>query len=736
MKKSLFFILILFCVFSSDVFSQQLSSAQKKELISKYDKQIKSLSSISSDNTDMLPVYQFRVKDAAKFLEEKEIYNNDNEIYAKYLELKTILNHNKELLDFLTPRASELYYIKAVNLLSDNKTSEAYNLLQKSVSINPKNVMAHYTLAKLSSDSCQIEKTIDRLSKILSSMNPNEEEKKLCANMMVYTYDRNLLQSIALIKEGKFAYAYDILSDLQKFCSKDKMNICQPSLVKAKLEECQKGIYENHISITKRAVKMGEMKVASDFAENTYDYLQRNREAIHDTSSFEQIVSQVVNYYIATAKTLQGAKNSELRADMLSKARTLSSMAGGELETSTLKEIASVQGTSLPADYKLDSIENNAKSSGYTLDYASYIQDTVSDAAEQVSMIEKDYIPSSENTLPKESVAVASTKVKTIDKAIDDKFFETRTFMQVNNYEKALEVLEKANRLAKIEGDKKAVEQMYKRAIREISAKRMSAAEYAIFEGNIQRADSLVALTNDLIEEYNMKEDTAIVRIMNSYLRAIDDKVCSKKQDEINVLVYDILECIRKNDFYTAEVYINKAMEIKGNNECRLDKQRVRMLKRQIEEPLQYVQMKENCEQLLSEKDTVRYFLEYSKLEYFYNTHKLNEMSVQHRDLRNVLYDMNDDNLAIKTAENLIKHQQYEGAVEAIASLKLMGYKAKHTKKIQKRIGQMMSLQDAKRQEKIAQSYRMEDKYSNDKWFKPFLKSYRKNFIKYKRMEF
>lgn len=736
MKKG-FFLSLLFIVFIAlQGYSQTLSSSQKKDLLKQYDKQIKELAEISSDKVDLLPVYQYRVNKANDFLNEKAIYNTDNEVYSKYLELKTLLNHNKELLDFLTPRSSELYYVKALNLISQNKKTEGYSLLQKSISLNPKNVMAHYELAKLSLDSAQIVKTTQILNDILSKMNPTTEEKKLCANLLVYTYDKNLLQSIALIKEKKYAYAYDILTQLDDFCKKDNMNICQSALVKKNIEVCQQGIYNDHLTITKRAIKMGEMKIASDFAENTYDYLQRNRESINDTSSFDEIVNKVVDYYIATAKNLQGAKNAELRGDMLAKAKTLSEMVGGKFEENTLRQIAQIQGTLIPSDAKLDSIENNAKPEGYSLDYADYIKDTVSNPEEEVTKIEKDYISSSENKNPKESFAVQSTKVKTIDKAIDDKFFETRTFMQVNNYEKALEVLEKANRLAKIEGDKKAVEQMYIRAIREITAKRMSNAEYAIFEGNIPKADSLVALTNDLITEYKMEQDTAIQRIMNSYLRAIDNKVCAKKQDEIDILVYDILECIRKNDFYTAEVYIDKAMEIKGNSECRLDKQRVRSLKRQIEEPLQYVAMKENCEQILLDKDTIKYFLEYSKLEYYYNTHKLNEMSVIHTGLRDILKDMNDDDLAIKIAESLIKYQQYEGAIEAIGSLKLMGYKAKHTKKIQKRIGQLMSMQEAKRQDKIAQNYRMEDKYNNDKWFKYFLKSYKKNFIKYQRMKF
>ena len=308
---------------------------------------------------------------------------------------------------------------------------------------------------------------------------PTEEEKLLCQNMIAYTYDKNLLQSMALIKQGKYAYAYDILSELEAFCKKDAFGICQSSVVDKNMAICKQGIYDNHIDITNRALKVGDIKVAADFVQNTYDYFQRNREAIADTDSFDEVVNKVVNSYLAQAKLMKEARNNEARTDLLAKARELSGMVGGKYEEAVLKQIASIQGTVAPSDAKLDSIENIAQNKGYSLDYPEYIKDTTSIATEQVSQIEKDYIPSSENKLPKESVAVATTKVKTIDKAIDDKFYETRTYMQVNNYEKALEVLEKANRLAKIEGDKKAVEAMYKRAIREITAKRMSAAEYA-----------------------------------------------------------------------------------------------------------------------------------------------------------------------------------------------------------------------------------------------------------------
>lgn len=124
MKKRTFLYLLFVVFVSLQGYSQTLSSSQKKELIKQYDKQIKDLAEISSDKVDLLPVYQYRVNKANDFISEKAVYNTDNEVYAKYLELKTLLNHNKELLEFLTPRSSELYYVKALNLISQNKKSE------------------------------------------------------------------------------------------------------------------------------------------------------------------------------------------------------------------------------------------------------------------------------------------------------------------------------------------------------------------------------------------------------------------------------------------------------------------------------------------------------------------------------------------------------------------------------------------------------------------------------------
>ncbi len=732
MKKRLFCIII--SVFACAlVQAQVIAPSTKKDLLNKYQKHIKTCSAISSENPDMMPVYEFQLGSAESFLTENESYNTDKDLYAKWIELKTLVKQNREMVEFMIPRLSDLYYRKAVFAKVNNRPEEAYSYLQKSLESNPRNVMTNYELAKISLDSGAVLETTERLVNVIGTLSPSEEESLLCKNLLVYTYDKNLLTSLSLIKQGKYAYAVDILKELEQYCKTDPMGVCSKGVVEKNLALCQNNIYKEHIDVTKKAIAKGRNDVAGDFIANTYDYFQRNRETISDTADFDEVVNIVVSSYIAQAKAMPEAKNNEARTDLLHKARELASMVGGGFEEGVLKQIAALQGTLYESDPVLDSLEAAAPNDGYAEKYPEFIKETEKDAEEEVKAIEKEYVPSSENEIPKKSTAVENTKTPNLRKEIDNRFFESLSYLKVNNYDKALEVLESANKLAVIDAEKEVVEKMYISAIREVTARRMHAAEYAIFQGEVEKADSLVARTDELLERYKMKEDTAIVRIMNSYLRAIDNKVCLKKQDEINAMVYNIIDCIRQNDFYLAEDYINRAMQIKGSSECRLDKTRLRALKRQIEQPLEYVKRREAVDELLSEGDTSRYLKEYAELENFYIVHNLKEMSVQHRPIREVIYAFGSDALAIKTIEQLMKYRQYEQSVEALASLKDFGYKARHTKKIQKQIGKMMSLEETKRNEKIAQSNRLMDKYASDRWFKYLIKSYKKNLIKWQK---
>lgn len=690
-----FFAFAFFTIVFCGLYAQVLSPSAKKDIINQYNKHIKTISSISSENFDMMPAYKYQLEQAESFLKKQQSNNFDNDIYAKSLELKTLISQNKEIVEFMIPRMSDWYYKKAVFANLNDKKQEAYNYLLKSVEADSLNVMANYELAKIYLDSFQVTKATDRLLNVLEDSSVSEEESMLCKNLLTFTYDKNIITSLAFIKEGKFSDAEDILVQLQSYCKNDVLDICKPNLIAKNITICKNGIYKEHIKVSKLALDKQKNKVAGDFLVNTYDYFQRNRSDISDTSDFDDMVKIVVDSYLSTARGMTEAKNNEAKIDLIHKAKELASMLGGDYESSVLKQIAMIQGTINTSDPILDSLENAAPNTGYADKYPEFVKDTTSNVEKEIEEIE-------------------------------DKF----VYVKVNSQAKAVEFLEKNNELPNLKS-KNDLSTSNISAIREVVAKRMNKAEYAIFQDDVATADSLVAITETLLAKYKMKEDSVVVKIMNNYLRAIDKRVCMKKQEEVDVMVHNVLDCIRKNDFYLAEEYINIGMQIKGSSECRLNKQRLRALKRQIEQPLEYVKRKESVDELLQQGDTTRYLKEYAALENFYVVHSLREMSVQHKPIKEIIYEFGSDQLAISTIENLIKYRQYEQGVEALAALKDFGYKARHTKKIQKQLGKMMSLEESKRNDKIAQSNRLMDKYGEDKWFKYLIKSYNKNLIKW-----
>ncbi|MDR1846500.1 MAG: hypothetical protein LBR17_00055 [Bacteroidales bacterium] len=730
-KAFVFFSLLIIYKVS---FAQNLSDSQTKEISDALERSIREIASQSTENLSLTGVYVLQIENAEKLIAKYEIYKDNVKIASKWLQLKTLANANKETMRQIEQTLSQRFYVQGFNALCKRQNKEAAELFSKAIKSNPQNVMANYQIASMKINSNRTNEAILVLYSILDSMNPDNDQRNLCLSLLNFAYNKTMVQSLAMIKEGKYADADIMLTKLQSTCLNDRYNVCNQSAIASSLEKCRTGVYDDHLKVAQRAMDMGRKDVASDFIANTFDYISRNQADIKSTESLDAMAQTIIDSYLQDAKSLQAATQYEARVDILKKAKALAEMVGGNVEEKTLKNISALEGTITLTDSRLDSIEDNTPAQGYSETYSQYIKDTLSDSQSEISKIEKDYITSSNNKLPPKSVAVEQTKTQSIRKEIDNKFFEVRSFISVQNYDKALDVLESANRLAKIEGEKKEVEKMYLAAIREITARRMSAAEYAIFQGDITKADSLVAKTQDLLTNYKMSEDKEIKRIMNSYLLSLDKKVCAKKQEEIDVYVSNIMACIARNDFQAANQNIERAMQIKGSSQCRLDKNKVRSLKRQIDKPLEYVDAKEKVYDVLEdEQDTMKFIFGYAGLEQFYIDNYLADMKVRHEPLRTILYAWNDDKLVIKSIEYLMKYRKFEVAVSLVGTLKDFGYKKKHTKDIQQKLGEMIALENLKNAEKVAQYHRLDDMYKEDSWFSYFNKSYNKNYEKWKK---
>ena len=726
------FLFALLCLFlSASAFSQRkLSSSEQRLILDDLQSEIKILNRFEFSNPEVLPVYGIQLRDAQKTLDRYKSYSSDIKVFEKWNELEILITQNKEMIDFLLPKTSAWLYRKAYALLSNGEKDKAYTLFMKILQTNSEHVLTNYQLGKMSLNDGKITEGTLRLVKIVKEMSPTEKEKEMVYNLLSDTYNKNYLYAISLSNQGKYSYALDILTQLDTFCRVDPLYICNKDLIAKTLIQCRQGVYDDHLKIVDKAMKQKEYDIAADFVVWAYDYFDENRDEIKDTLKFAELAKRIAQRYINEAKSGELAKKAAVREELLERAMLLASLTDDDFRKSINSQASALLPTKSDYVKKIEKIEAEAEEESLSEKFVEYVVEEGNDSISQkdIDKIEKAYVD--EKTKVNR---VGGQKKTSISKELEEKFFETRSLLAVNNYEKALEILHSTNKLAKINSEKKEVEEMYRQAIREITAKRMSSAEYLIWQGQQASADSLIDLTNDLITTYKMSNDPEIIRIMNSYLSALDKKACQKKQDEINGFIYNIMDCIKRYDYHKADAHIRNALAIPATKNCRLDKSKVRALMKQIEKPLEYTNLLKQAYQTLQNFDTNGYILQYAELEDIYVRNDLALAGINHVPMREIIATAESTNFALKVVEVMVRHKYYMIALESLGALKDMEYNSSETKKIQERIAKLMSLEMYKLNYTYNESLQVIEKYTEDKWYKYFVKDYKKNARKWEK---
>lgn len=729
MKKNALSIALLLGLSLTATFAQniKLSDNERTLILDELQNSIKTLSQFRFDAPELLVVYNSQLTEAEKLVKKHKSHRNDTQVFDSWCTLKDLSETSRQMLDFLMPRAADLTYRHGMMQLNNNN-ERATILFNKAISLNDKHIMANYQLAKIDIDSMHLDRGGKRLNSIITDMNPDPDKKTMVYNLLHHTYNKNYLYAISLANQGKHARAMEVYKELEKFCQHDTMNICNDEELEKSIAKSKHQIYSDHLQIAKKSLQNGKNAVAENFAVIAYEYYAENKASIPGDADFKDIIRQIANNYIAEAKQLEGDRKAALYQEYLDKAKQLTKFLESYERDDIKTQLAILEPPKSKLQQKQEAIEESAIDTSYSDRYSNYLTNDNKSPEEiqnDVDNLEQQYV--------NEKTKVTHSSGSHISKAIDDKFYETRSYLSVNSFEKALEVLEKANQLARIENEKAEVEDMYRQAIREISAKRMSAAEYAVWQGNTKQADSLVNLTNDLIHSYKMEHDSVIAHIMNSYLNALDQKVCSNRQDQLNTYVYNILDCIKRSDYYRAEAFVREALAVPETRKCKLDKSKLKALMKQIEKPLEYIDRLDNAQTLLRSGDTASYLQQYGALETMYNMYDLESTGINHTSMRQILANMNDADIALQAIEILVRHKDYMVALEALGALKDMGYKESETKKVQQRMGRLMAYDMNKQNYSLDDALDAIDKYSSDKWYGVFAKEFKKEMKSYSR---
>ena len=655
-------------VLSLAVEAQSLSKAEQSAAVANIDEYIRLLSNFGYDTPELMSDYESQLSEAEEIVKQYSNHKTDIVVYERWYILSNLAKQSREMMNFYKPKMADGLYRKGVAMQEAGDGKSATNYFNKAIDVNPNHVLSHLQLAVMDIDSTKLGEASERLYNIMSAMNPNADEKALIKGLLEYAYNKNYMYAISLEQQEKYPQAVAVMLELEAFCEKDRLNICDSMNVQNVLERCRTGVYAAQIDMARKALKSERNDVAEEFALAAYNYYSENKEDIHDDMKFAQLAKQISESYIAEALELRG---DPLADEYMAHAQALAEYTDKDTRELLEAKISTLNPGKTPLELEYEAIEKENVEESYAERFDNYLADNekveLADVEAEIEKIENDYV--NDNT--KQGITSAIELTEEMEAALA----ETKEYLAIGSYDKALEALDQATEGGVPGATKADVNNMYLMAIREITAKRMSAAEFAVWQGEQDVADSLIAVTNELITTYDVALDTGIARIMQSYLLTLDKKLCSKRQDELDAYVYGITDCLKRKEFVAAEKLVRTALAVPESRNCKLDKTRLKALMQQVAMPLEYLNLMDKAQTSFKYGDTSAYIRQYASAEALYNRYELGTMGVSHVPIRNMLQQTRNEDYMFKALELIIAQKEYMVALEAIGAIKDAGIK-------------------------------------------------------------
>ena len=278
-------------VLSLAVEAQSLSKAEQSAAVANIDEYIRLLSNFGYDTPELMSDYESQLSEAEEIVKQYSNHKTDIVVYERWYILSNLAKQSREMMNFYKPKMADGLYRKGVAMQEAGDGKSATNYFNKAIDVNPNHVLSHLQLAVMDIDSTKLGEASERLYNIMSAMNPNADEKALIKGLLEYAYNKNYMYAISLEQQEKYPQAVAVMLELEAFCEKDRLNICDSMNVQNVLERCRTGVYAAQIDMARKALKSERNDVAEEFALAAYNYYSENKEDIHDDMKFAQLAT-------------------------------------------------------------------------------------------------------------------------------------------------------------------------------------------------------------------------------------------------------------------------------------------------------------------------------------------------------------------------------------------------------------------------------------------------------------
>lgn len=715
------FYLLFFFIFSFFVFNSEAKSAvSDSAIIAKSQQIIKLLNTINYEKVALIPVYDFTVCDAEvqlqqlqQQLEKTKFIPNDS---AKFW-LDSVIRFSdiqRTRINQLLANIDDVYYNKALSFYNNNDILNALVLIEKSLAVNKFFVPAYILHAKILLAQKQYDSALLIIDYVQNNIWRNSHHQISYTQLQYAVYWTLLKDAEDALKNQDFNISIATLEKTVNYCKK-KYIVCDEQLSNA-LSRAHFGMFDSYLRIAQKASANSNMRFAENYLLQAIQYREQYADMITITVNFDTLLNKIINVYLQNG--LQYIKINDY---------TNAILAFEKIEQRC---------KNLSQQDCNDNINNTIHAAKYGI-FSGMIAQAKNFIIQRNIVIADSIIADARMFREKHTKAIPFTneldsviKYRDVQWALlniqngKDFLYKNRIDSALNSFQNALFIA----RFYKLVLDS-ALPELFYNTTQKYILNLLEDARLKAWGNKFDTAWRIFHETEAFKNKKILYTDETVDSAMHVTEVYIRQKQCAYMQNQLNNNMEMASRSVALCKFYDATLWLNKAMLIAAQSQCKMDTAIVQQQINAISIPATYQKWVFETESKLQLKQFDEALQFYQQAKLYYTKYEVQQWNITPIQIGKLIPESYTNQDLQALTDKLNHHQFCEECISVLKMLQDREIKISVIKNEMVQCAKIAARQDYESEntqnpDTLLLQYRVEGK-----WFKPFRETYKKTWM-------
>ncbi len=675
------------------------------------------------DNLNILYDYRTKVQKALDFAESVKnadfyislpIDRNDPESLKANLDrLSLHANNVYTACDNIIRNLDAVYYERGMDMLAARQPERADYFFNQAIEVNPTFAPAHFQLARLYYNGGMVDRAVQKLFEV-RGMTPDYQTKAQADELMQGIYNEMLLDATGLNNQGRYDDALAVLDRAREICQKWKEVLCRNTM-DDETARALNGKYDNILRDCDTKISQNKLKEAEDLIQAALNFKAANQPFIPSDKRMSDRINNLYFKYLDLGDADLNAKKFQTAIGFYEQA---------ERVCTTYREIECTD------DFKDGLFKARTGIYYQTIDNA------------EAAYLAKDYTKA-ERTL---NEAIAYRQKFTLNKdsseetlflkikqaVYDDYIAKGKSLNTVKNFADALSNFSLAKKIEDNYSVRKnpALGGYINSAAQDYCLQLTAEGLRYVDVNNLPQARSKYSQAKSISTDYGLTGNKTIEREFAKLKDRIFAQECINAQNEYDRLYREALAKINVKAFPEAErLLIDAQNHVVANADCEISSKSAADKQTEIAQAANYMNQIINVDSQLNNRNyrpTIELYL--AAAEYFAKNN-VARFGLKCDDLYTFIISKSADFINYG-ASYYIELKDYDKSLSLLKILATKGYNKNYTKTNQTQLAAAYASRDYGQNPGSAYKTNIISYVGEDKYFKQFSKSYKKQWKK------